>query len=250
IAQGGKEMFFGEQRCQYDPYTYLLTTVELPVSTRVMQASKELPYLSVRVVLSPAIIRSVLMDVAPGPAPGRSDVKAFAVSPLNAGLLETMVRLVRLVDSPDETQVLLPLIQRELVYRLLVGEQGDRLRQMNVLGGQPHRIAQAVNRIRQEFTQPLRIEDLARQVGMSVSSFHHYFKAVTAMSPLQFQKQLQLQEARRLMMSEDLDAAGAGYRVGYENAAQFSREYKRLFGEPPMRDLERLREALVTSSSS
>ena len=160
-----------------------------------------------------------------------------------------MARLVRLLDSPTEARFLAPLITREIVYRLLTGEQGGRLRHTAVLGGHSHRIARALERLRKEFDQPLRIEDIARELGMSVSGFHHHFRAVTAMSPLQFQKQIRLQEARRLMLGEDLDAASAGYRVGYGDASHFNREYKRLFGAPPVRDVERLREAALASAS-
>jgi AraC-like DNA-binding protein len=139
-------------------------------------------------------------------------------------------------------------VTREIVYRLLKGDQGGRLRHTAALGGHTHRIVEAIERLREDFVQPLRVEDIARDLGMSVSGFHHHFKAVTAMSPLQFQKQVRLQEARRLMLSEDLDAASAGYRVGYGDASHFTREYKRLFGEPPMRDVERLREAALASA--
>jgi AraC-like DNA-binding protein len=161
---------------------------------------------------------------------------------LDVNLLDAVVRLVRLLDSPSEAPVLMPLITREIIYRLLVGEQGGRLRHLAILGGYTSHIARAVERLRQDFDQPLRIEDIARELGMSVSGFHHHFKAVTAMSPLQFQKQLRLQEARRLMLGEDLDAASAAYRVGYHDASHFNREYKSLFGVPPMRDVQRLRE--------
>ena len=169
-------------------------------------------------------------------------MRAIDVSPLEANLLDAVVRLVRLMDSPAEARVLAPGIAREIVYRLLVGEQGDRLRHVAILGGQSHRIARAIEQLRNEFDRPLRIEDIAHELGMSVSAFHHHFKAVTAMSPLQFQKQLRLQEARRLLLVQGLDAASAGYRVGYDDASHFNREYKRQFGLPPMRDVERLRE--------
>jgi AraC-like DNA-binding protein len=175
----------------------------------------------------------------------RGNVKAIAVSPLDTQLLDAVVRLVRLLDTPSEVQVLMPLITREIIYRLLKGEQGSRLRHIAVLGGYTHHIARAVERLRKDFNQPLRIESIAREMGMSVSGFHHHFKSVTAMSPLQFQKQLRLQEARRLMLGENLDATSAAYRVGYDDASHFSREYKRLFGAPPMRDVERLREAAM-----
>jgi AraC-like DNA-binding protein len=167
---------------------------------------------------------------------------AMDVSPLDPRLLDAVVRLVRLTDSPSEARVLAPLVIREIMYRLLIGAQGSRLRHIAVLGGSTHRIAMAVDLMRREFNQPLRIESIAQQLGMSVSGFHHQFKAVTALSPLQFQKRLRLQEARRLMLGEHLDAASAGYRVGYDDAAHFNREYKSLFGLPPVRDVERLRE--------
>jgi AraC-like DNA-binding protein len=178
-------------------------------------------------------------------------VRAFDVSPVDAGLLDAVVRLVRLLDSPaEEARFLRPLVTREIVFRLLNGEQGGRLCHTAVLGGHghSHSIARALERLRKDFDQTLRIEDIARELGMSVSGFHHHFKAVTAMSPLQFQKQMRLQEARRLMLGEDLDAASAGYRVGYGDASHFNREYKRLFGAPPVRDVERLREAAVDSA--
>jgi AraC-like DNA-binding protein len=175
-------------------------------------------------------------------------VQALNVSPLDVSLLDAIVRLVRLLDSSTDARFLAPLITREIVYRLLKGEQGGRLHHIAALGGHSHRIVRALERLRKDFDQPLRIEDIARELGMSVSGFHHHFRAVTAMSPLQFQKQLRLQEARRLMLGEDLDAASAGYRVGYSDASHFTREYKRLFGEPPMRDVEQLREGAMESA--
>jgi AraC-like DNA-binding protein len=168
--------------------------------------------------------------------------RAIDVSPVDGHLLDAVVRLTRLLSSPDEALVLLPLITREIIYRLLRGEQGARLRHLAILGGYTPHIARVVARLRQDFDQPLRIESLARELGMSVSAFHHHFKAVTALSPLQFQKRLRLQEARRLMLSEDLDAASAAYRVGYRAASHFNREYKSFFGIPPVRDVQRLRE--------
>jgi AraC-like DNA-binding protein len=147
------------------------------------------------------------------------------VSRLDADLLDAVLRLVRLLDSPKDARVLAPLIRREIIYRLVVGEQGGRLRHLAVPGGDGNRIAGAIMRLRQGFDQPLRIDELANDMGMSVSSFHHHFKAVAAMSPLQFQKQLRLQEARRLMLGEGFDAASAGFRVGYEDASHFNREY-------------------------
>ena len=243
IARGSKEVLLGDRLYRYDPYHYLLTTVELPFISQVLEASEEQPYLSLRLTLDPTLVSSVMVEAGHIPPRGAGDVRGIDVSPLGADLLDAVVRLVRLFDAPAEAPVLAPLVAREIVYRLLTGEQGARLRHLAVLGGQRHRIATVVERLQREFDRPLRIDRVARDLGMSVSGFHHQFKVVTGMSPLQFQKQLRLQEARRLMLGDDLDAATAGYQVGYDNASHFSREYKRLFGEPPMRDVERVREA-------
>src|ERR687896_1396623 len=249
IAQGEKEVLLGDDCYRYDANHYLITAAALPTATRVTEASEERPYLGVVLGLDPALVGSVMVE-AGHPGPGdQAAVRAFDVSPLDAGLLDAVVRLVGLLDSPaDEARFLRPLVTREIVFRLLMGEQGDRLRQIAVSGGHSHRIARALEQLRKDFDRPLRIEDIAREIGMSVSGFHHHFRAVTAMSPLQFQKRMRLQEARRLMLGEDLDAAGAGYRVGYGDASHFTRDYKRLFGAPPVRDVERLREAEMESA--
>src|SRR5215204_840163 len=249
IAQGSKEVLLGDDCYRYDANHYLITTAALPTATRVTEASEERPYLGVVLGLGPALVGSVMAE-AGHPAPREhAAVRAFDVSPLDAGLLEAVVRLVGLLDAPaEEARFLRPLVTREIVFRLLKGEQGGRLRQIAVLGGRSHRIARAIERLREDFDRPLRIEDIAGELGMSVSGFHHHFRAVTAMSPLQFQKRMRLQEARHLMLGEDLDAASAGYRVGYSDASHFTREYKRLFGAPPMRDVERLREGVRESA--
>jgi AraC-like DNA-binding protein len=249
IAQGSKEVLLGEGRYQYDPFNYLLATIDLPSVSRVMDASKERPYLSLRLKLPPALVGSVMVETGHASSPRSADVRAIDVSPLDANLLDAVVRLVRLLDSPDEAPILMPLITREIIYRLLIGAQGGRLRHVAILGGFTPDIARAIQRLRQNFDQPLRVEQLAHDLGMSVSGFHHHFKAVTAMSPLQFQKQLRLQEARRLMLGEDLDATSAAYRVGYNDASHFNREYKSVFGVPPMRDVQRLRAAASVFSS-
>jgi AraC-like DNA-binding protein len=248
IAQGSKEVFLGDDRYQYDPMHYLLVTAELPIVSQVIEASQERPYLSLSVKLNPTLVGSVTVEAGHVSLRSHADVRAINVSPLDASLLDAVVRLVRLLDTPAEAPFLMPLITREIVYRLLKGEQGDRLRHIALQGGHTHRIARAIQQLRKEFDQPLRIDDIAQELGMSVSSFHHHFKAVTALSPLQFQKQIRLQEARRLMLGEDLDAVSAGYRVGYNDASHFNREYKRLFGLPPLRDVERLREAAREST--
>jgi AraC-like DNA-binding protein len=248
IAQGSKEVLLGESRYRYDPLHYLLTTIELPSVSQVVEASKEQPYLSLRLELSPALVSSVLLDAGYTQPQKQADARAIGVSQLDSNLLDVAVRLVRLLDAPVEVPVLLPLITREIIYRLLIGEQGSRLRHLAVLGGYTSDIARAVARLREDFDQPLHIEDLAHELGMSVSGFHHHFKAVTAMSPLQFQKRVRLQQARRLMFGEGLDASSAAYRVGYQDASHFNREYKSLFGVPPMRDVQRLRGEMLALS--
>ncbi len=243
IAQGSKEVFLGSTRYQYDPFNYLLATLELPRVSQVLEASRERPYLSVRLELDPHLVGSVIVESGQAAPPRHTDQRAVDVSPLDANLLDAVVRLVRLLEAPAEAPILMPLITREIIYRLLLGAQGGRLRHLATLGGFTTHIARAIQRLRQDFDQPLRVEQLANELGMSVSGFHAQFKAVTAMSPLQFQKQLRLQEARRLMIGEDLDASSAAYRVGYNDASHFNREYKSVFGVPPMRDVQQLREA-------
>jgi AraC-like DNA-binding protein len=241
IAQGSKELLLGERCYRYNPAQYLISTAALPIASRVVEASPERPYLGIVLKLDSTLVGSVLVEAGHRAPRNATAVTAIDVSPLDTTLLDTVVRLVRLLQSPAEARFLAPLVMREIVYRLMLGAQGGRLHQIAILGGATHRIAEAVERLRNDFDQPLRIEDLAQELGMSVSGFHHHFKALTALSPLQFQKHLRLQEARRLMLGEGLDAANAGYRVGYDDAAYFNREYKKLFGEPPMRDVERLR---------
>lgn len=243
IVQGSKEVVLGSDVYRYDANHYLITAAALPTESRFTEASAERPCLGVVIRLEPAAVGSVVAETARPGERTQTSVRAFSVSPLDAGLLDAVLRLVKLQGVPaDEAGFLRPLVLRELVFRLLKGEQGGWLRHTAVLGGQGHRIAGALERLQKEFRQPLRVEDFAREVGMSVSSFHHHFKAVTAMSPVQFQKRMRLQEARRLMFSENMGAARAGFRVGYDDLSHFSREYKRHFGQPPRRDVQRLRE--------
>lgn len=242
IAQGAKEVTFGEERLRYDPNNYLLISLDVPVVSQVVDASPEKPYLGLKLDFDPATIASVIVES--GVAAGRNDasVKSMAVSSLEDELLDAYVRLLRLVDSPDDFRVVSPMVIREIIYRVLKSEQGARLRQMAVFGGQTHRITKAVQILRTKYNQNLNMENLAQELGMSVSSFHQHFKTATSMSPLQFQKTLRLQEARRLLMTEDIDAGSAAEIVGYDDASQFSREYKRTFGEPPKRDVGRFKQ--------
>jgi AraC-like DNA-binding protein len=247
IAQGSKVVYLGQERYQYDPYHYCLGTVELPITSHIIEASPERPYLSFRMSLDPILIGAIMTELGHSEPPKRADVMAFNVCRMDAGLLDAVVRMARLIDTPTEARVLAPLIEREIICRLLLGDQSDRLRHIAVTSGYASPIAKAIERLRDEYDQQIRIDEIAQEVGLSVSSFHHQFKAVTALTPLQFQKRLRLQEARRLMLGEYLDAASTAYRVGYNDASHFNREYKRLFGLPPLRDIERLRRTTPTN---
>lgn len=249
IAQGSKEVLLGQERYHYDPAHYLIATATLPVASRIIEASPEQPYLGFVLKLDPALVSAVMVEADSPALHSQSSVKAINVSPLDAALLDAVVRLVRLIDTPKEARFLTPLITREIIYRLLMGEQSSRLRYVTGAGGNPQRIAEAIARLHQEFDQPLRMDEMASKLGMSVSSFHHHFKEVTSMSPLQFQKHLRLQEARRLMLGEHLDATSAGSRVGYDDTSHFNREYKSLFGVPPRRDVERLRKMAIQNDA-
>ncbi len=245
-VQGSKEVYLGDRSYRYDVENYLLMTVELPITSLIFGGPGDRPYLSLRIELDPALVASVMLEHRM-PAPrNQTDAKAMAVSRLDPELLDATTRLLRLLDAPPEERALAPLARREIVYRLLVGEEGGRLRHLPELGEPTHRIARAIERMRAEFDRPLRSDAIAKELGMSLSGFHQRFKAVTNLSPLQYQKQLRLTEARRLMLGEGLDAATAGYRVGYDDASHFSRDYKSHFGDAPRRDVERLRGAIVT----
>jgi AraC-like DNA-binding protein len=250
IAQGAKHVMLGEDRFRYDPNNYLISTVGLPTVHQIDVATPAKPYLGMRLVLDPAVVTSTMVESGVVQRHGDSSVKAIAVSKLDPDLLNACLRLVALARSPEQYRVLGPLVVREIVYRLLTGEQGHRMRHLATIGGHAHRMVRAVKKLRDEFAKPLSIEDVARDIGMSVSGFHAHFKAVTAMSPLQFQKQLRLQEARRLMLTENLDAAEAGFQVGYDDASHFNREYKRHFGDPPLRDIHNLREVTLASEAA
>ena len=248
IAQGSKIILLGAQKFRYDSAHYLISTMELPLVGQVVDASPSRPYLSFRLVLDPSTVTSAMVESGQVQPRGDGGLKAVDVSPMDADLLDATLRLVRLLDKPAEYRVLSPLVVREIVHRLLTGSQGPRMHHLATFGGHTHRMARAVGKVRENFNKPLRIEGLAKELGMSVSGFHAHFKAVTAMSPLQFQKQLRLQEARRLMLNESIDAAQAGYRVGYDDASHFSREYKRHFGDSPMRDVEKLRGSISATA--
>jgi AraC-like DNA-binding protein len=242
VAQGSKQVILEDELYAYDPTSYLLVSVDLPLLGQVIKATSEVPYLGLSLELDPGQISALIMEAGLKPALGNLNPgRGLVVSRLSAPLLDAVVRLLRLLETPQDIPVLAPLVQREILYRLLIDEQGVRLHQIASSNSQMQRITRAINWLKRNYAQTLRIEDIAREARMSPSGLHHHFKAVTAMSPLQYQKQLRLQEARRLMLGEDVDAATAGFRVGYESPSQFSREYSRLFGAPPLRDIVRLR---------
>ena len=240
IAQGSKQVLFGEREYRYNAARYLLIAADVPATARIVAASAQTPYLSLRLVLDPLEVGEVVAQLGPRQQPSLA-AGALAVSALDPALLDSVTRLVSLLDSPSDAQVLAPLVRREITYRLLVGPEGQRLRQIISGSDQGQRITRALRWLKAHYVEPLRVESLARKAGMSPSALHRHFKAVTELSPLQYQKHLRLQEARRLMLGEALDAAEASFKVGYESPTQFNREYRRLFGAPPRRDIEALR---------
>ena len=252
IAQGAKDVTLGTETFHYSRMQYLLTSVELPVQVRVAQASEEQPHLCVVLGIDIADVAALLDSESAGGAAQQKILPAtrgISVSDVSPELLDAMLRLVRLLDKPAEIAALAPLIRRELTYRLLNGPVGARLRHMALASSQSHQVGQAIDWITHHYAQPLRIEHLAGMANMSMSSLHHHFKAITAMTPMQYQKLLRLQEARRLMLVEQIDAGTAGYRVGYASESQFSREYSRQFGRAPMRDVGQVRAQLSGASA-
>ena len=242
VAQGAKRVLLGDDTYVYDAHHYLITSVHLPTVVQIIEASREKPYLGLRLKFDHRELSQLMAD-SNLPAPRAQQSKhGMATGEVTLPLLTAVQRLIGLLDEPEDIPILAPIIQREIIYRLLVGDQGARLRQIASTGSQSQQIARAIDWIKDHFTQPLRIDDLAEQARMSTSTFHHHFRSMTALSPLQFQKQLRLQEARRLMLAERLDAATASFQVGYESPSQFSREYNRLFGAPPLRDITNLRQ--------
>lgn len=245
VAQGAKTATLADQTYRYDPSAYLVTSVELPIIGNIVEASSTTPYLSLKLSFDADTIIDLVqsMDRPPtAPVPSGSGI---TVNPTTPALLGAIVRLLQLLDTPGDIPVLAPLVIREILYRVLQGEQGRLIQQFAMIGSHAHNIAQAVRHINRQFDKPLLIEQLAKSVQMSTSAFHKHFKQVTTMSPLQYQKTIRLQEARRLMLAEALPASEAAFRVGYESASQFSREYARMYGRPPLLDIQALRSSLV-----
>ncbi len=242
VAQGAKRILLNEEEYIYDANNFLITAVGLPVVYSIIEASREVPLLGVVLQLDLRVAAELMLDNSLKiPATSQSS-RGMTVSRISAPLLGSILRMIELLDSPDDIQILAPLIQKEILYRLLLGEQGAHLRQIVSSGSQSSQIARAISWLRGNYTQALKIDDLARQVGMSTSTFHHHFRTLTAMSPLQYLKMMRLNEARRLMIMERLDATSAAFEVGYESPSQFSREYRRQFGSPPMQDIKNLQQ--------
>jgi AraC-like DNA-binding protein len=240
VAHGAKSIVLGENVFDYGAGRYLVVSVDLPISSHVSVASEREPFLSMGLILRPATIAALLLETA---ADDRSTVDAsgMGVSKAPGELLDAVVRLLRLLDHPRDAPVLATLIEREILWRLLCGEQGAMVRQIGLADSRLSQISHATKWIRVNYAKMLRIEDLAQMAAMSVSSFHRHFRAVTSMSPIQYQKQIRLQEARARLLAQSADVAAVGFAVGYDSPSQFSREYSRVFGAPPGRDAARLR---------
>ncbi|GAA0420990.1 AraC family transcriptional regulator [Acrocarpospora corrugata] len=250
IAQGAKHIALGDRVYAYHAGQYLIASVDLPVTGRFTEASPTQPALGFGLILHPATVAELLLQAAPGdmPAAGGSAPSSMAVSDAPAELIDAVVRLLRLLDQPRDATVLAPLIKREILWRLITGEQGAAVRQLGLADSSLSHIARAVRWIRDHYTQAFRVEDVAQLSGMSVSAFYRNFQAVTAMSPIQFQKQIRLQEARLMLATHPNDVTGVGLRVGYDSPSQFSREYRRQFGAPPSQDAARLRSSPRTAT--
>lgn len=247
VVQGAKSVMLGDRVLNYDASRFLVVTVDVPLAGHVTQASPEAPYLCLRLDLDPAALAALVTDAAaPPPAAAARITRGLELSPVTAPLVEAAARLLRLLDTPADIGFLAPLAEREIHYRLLTGDQGQTLRHIAGADSRLARVGRAIAWIKAHYDRPIPIATLAAEAGMSPSALHEHFKAITAMSPLQYHKQLRLQEARRLMLAGAHDAGGASYAVGYESPSQFSREYARLFGAPPAKDVARLRAAPET----
>ncbi|EGQ8115710.1 AraC family transcriptional regulator [Vibrio parahaemolyticus] len=244
IAQGRKRVLLGEESFIYDANHFLISSVDLPIIANIIEASEEQPYLGLIMELDLTEISQLIVDSELAFTQSKEAQKGIAVGELSESLLDAFVRLAELLDEGQNIKILAPIIKREIFYRLLMSEQGTRLHQIVTAGSHSHQIAKAIDWLKNNFVKPLSVGDLASYTGMSKSSFYTHFRSMTSMTPLQFQKKLRLSEARRLMLTENLDAMAATFKVGYESPSQFSREYNRLFGAPPSKDIKSLRENL------
>lgn len=242
VAQGTKLVLLGDESYKYDSSSYLTASVHLPITGEIVQATPEKPYLCVHLQLEMSQILEVVQSSKLG-STSSSPGRGLVISRINDSLLEVLLRFIRLLENPKDIPVLAESIKREIIYRVLQNGQNDPLKHFALVGSQAHRIAKAIGVLNREYAQPLKVADLAKEARMSSSSFYNHFKAVTGMSPIQYQKQLRLQEARRLLLTENLEAAEAAFQVGYESPSHFSREYSRRFGLSPLKDIRLLRES-------
>ena len=249
IAQGAKQVILGDRIYRYDAAHCLVVSLDLPVIGQVIEATPDEPYLCVKLELDPAAIGALMLEAPPLAEPEPSSGPGLTISPMTPALRDAVIRLTGLLETPADIAVLAPLVEREILYRLLTGDQAARLRQIAVAESKLQQVNRAIGWIKRNYRKPFSVEVVAAEARMSPSALHQHFKAVTAMSPLQYQKQLRLQEARRLILAKAHDAASAGFQVGYESPSQFSREYSRLFGAPPLRDVARLRGASAADAA-
>ncbi len=240
VAQGSKVVMLGKESYTYDSASYLTASVHLPIRGQVVSASPEEPYLCVNLQLDMNVIFEVIQS-SNQVTPDRSPSRGVVISRVDDSLLEAVLRLIRLLEAPKDIPVLASSFKREIVYRILQNDENDSMKHFALAGSQGQRIAKVIGMLNREFAQPLKVEEMAKEARMSASSFYHHFKEVTGMSPNQYQKQLRLQEARRLLLAENMEAAEAAFQVGYESPSHFSREYSRRFGLSPIKDIRRLR---------
>jgi len=241
IVQGFKRSIIGSEEYRYGENHCLVTGVDMPSVNYVTVASQEQPFLGLSLILDKYLISQLAAEIPPSSRLGNNSYKGMAVADVDPDVLDAFLRLAELLEKPEQISVLAPMIIREIHYRLLIGPQGERLRMVNTLGTQSNQIAKTITWLRDNYKEPLQVDELARNVNMATSTFHRHFREVTTLSPLQFQKRLRLYEAQRLMLAENEDAAVAALVVGYESPTQFNREYKRLFGEPPHRHVSQLK---------
>ncbi len=242
VVQGEKRMSLDKNNYRYDPYKFLITSLDLPANMEVLKASPEEPYLGLVLKFDLKLIGELILQSPDIMSDTPTSEPGMTLGNMTPELLDGFLRLVSLLEDPSSIPVLAPLIEREIYWRLLMSEQGSRLKQIVSSGSKSHRIAKSIEWLKIHYNQPFRVEEMAEIAQMSSSTFHQHFRELTAMSPLQYQKHLRLTEARRLMLGENFDAAEVAYHVGYESPSQFSREYSRLFGAPPKRDIEALRQ--------
>ncbi len=241
VVQGEKEVLLAQERFKYGPTNYLVASVDLPISGLVIQASSDVPYLALKLEFTPSQILEVSSNFELRTDSKENIKRAMYVDSIEPTMLDAVIRLVRLLDHPEDIPVLASLFTKEILYRVLQGNHGVSLRQMAMEGSSTYRIKEVIEHIMNNYERSFQIEELAEIANMGVSTFHRHFKDVTAMSPIQFQKQLRLQEARRLLLSESTDAADVAFQIGYESPSQFNREYSRMFGYPPIEDVKRLK---------